>query len=146
MILADTNVVSEFMRDAPDPVVLEWAESIEVSDLTICVVTVEEIERGLGRLPDGRRRRDLEQRWARLLEAYAESVVVYDLPAARETAAILVAAEHSGRPMALADAQIAGICLAGGYDLATRNAKDFSHTANLTVTDPFAGDHDARRP
>ncbi len=138
MIIADTNVVSEFMRDAPDPVVLEWAQSVDASDLTICVVTVEEVERGLGRLSHGRRRRDLEQRWSRLLDIYAESVAVYDLLAARETAAILVAAEGSGRPMALADAQIAGICLAGGYDLATRNVKDFSNTASLNVIDPFA--------
>ncbi|MEO8750640.1 MAG: type II toxin-antitoxin system VapC family toxin [Allobranchiibius sp.] len=137
MIIADTNVVSEFMRDTPDPVVLAWAQSIDASDLTICVVTVEEIERGLGRLADGRRRRDLEQRWARLLDTFTESVVAYDLPAARETAVVLVAAESSGRPMALADAQIAGICLAHGHELATRNMKDFSNTAGLTASDPF---------
>jgi len=139
VIIADTNVVSEFMRDTPDPFVLEWAQSIDASDLTICVVTVEEIERGLGRLPGGRRRRDLEQRWTRLLDLYTESVAVYDLLAARQTAAIVVAAEVAGRPMALADAQIAGICLAGGYELATRNVKDFINTAGLTVVDPFTG-------
>ena len=137
MIIADTNVVSEFMRDTPEPSVLAWAQSIGPSDLTICVVTVEEIERGLGRLPDGRRRRDLEQRWTRLLEAFAETVVLYDVPAARATATILVTAERIGRPMALADAQIAGICLAGGYDFATRNVRDFSNAAGLTVVDPF---------
>ena len=68
MIVADTNVVSEVMRDAPDPAVIRWAQSIDASDLTICVVTVEEIERGLGRLPEGRRRRELQQRWTRLLD------------------------------------------------------------------------------
>lgn len=45
MIIADTTVVSEFLRDTPDPVVLKWAQSIDASDLSICVVTVEEIER-----------------------------------------------------------------------------------------------------
>ncbi len=137
MIIADTDVVSEFMRDRPDLTVLGWAQSIGPSDLTICVVTVEEIERGLGRMPKGRRRRDLQQRWTRLLDTFAETVVLYDLLAARETAAILVAAEASGRPMALADAQVAGICLAGGHHLATRNVKDFSNTAGLTLVDPF---------
>ncbi len=137
MIIADTNVVSEFMRDAPDPAVLAWAQSIDPSDLTICVVTVEEIERGLGRLPEGRRRRDLEQRWARLLDSFDETIALYDVTAARRTAAILVAAQGSGRPMALADAEIAGICLASGSDLATRNVKDFSNVADLTLIDPF---------
>lgn len=137
MIIADTNVVSEFMTDTPDPAVLAWAQSIEPSDLTICVVTVEEIERGLGRLAEGRQRRDLEQRWTRLLDSFAETIAVYDVAAARQTAAILVAAHGSGRPMALADAQIAGICLAAGSVLATRNFKDFKNVGDLTLIDPF---------
>ena len=137
MIIADTNVVSEFMRYAPDPVVLAWAQGIDPSDLTICVVTVEEIERGLGRLPAGRRRRDLEERWGRLVDAFADAIAVYDLPAARQTAAILVEAQDSGRPMFLADAQLAGICLAGGYELATRNVSDFANTTGLTIINPF---------
>jgi predicted nucleic acid-binding protein len=100
-------------------------------------VTVEEIERGLGRMPAGRCRNDLESRWRRLLDSFAESIVAYDVPAARETAKVLVAAGTSGRPMSLADAQIAGICIAGGYQLATRNVSDFSSTADLTIINPF---------
>lgn len=137
MIIADTNVVSESMRDAPDPMVLAWAEGIAPADLTICVVTVEEIERGLGRLPAGRRRRELEKRWRQLVDTFVESIAIYDVPAARETAALLVAAQASGRPMSLADAQIAGICLAGGYELATSNVSDFAHTTGLTIINPF---------
>ena len=137
MIIADTTVVSEFMRDHPDAVVLAWAQSIAPSDLTICVVTVEEIERGLGRLPRGRRRRNLDQRWNGMLEAFTEAIALYDLPAARETAKVLVASDASGRPMSLADAQIAGICLSGGYALATRNVSDFDKIAGLTITNPF---------
>jgi predicted nucleic acid-binding protein len=116
VIIAETNVVSEFMRDAPDPAAMEWAQGVDPTDLTICVVTVEEIERGLGRLPEGRRCRDLEQRWSRMVDSFAETVAVSDLPAARHAASILLAAEASGRPMSLADAQIVGICLAGGDD------------------------------
>jgi predicted nucleic acid-binding protein len=136
VIVADTNVVSESMSEAPDPTVLAWAQGIDPGDLTICVVTVEEIERGLGRLPDGRRRRDLDQRWRRLMEVYADAIAVYDLPAAQHTASILVASEAAGRPMSLADAQIAGICRAGGYELATRNLNDFASTG-LTIINPF---------
>ena len=115
---------------------LAWAQGIAPAELTICVVTVEEVERGLGRLPAGRRR-ELEKRWRRLVDDFAESIAVYDLPAARETAAVLVAAQASGRPMSLADAQIAGICLARGYELATRNVSDFANTPTLTIINPF---------
>jgi predicted nucleic acid-binding protein len=137
VIIADTNVVSEMMRDVPDPNVMQWASSIGPADLTICVVTVEEVERGLGRLPEGQRRRDLQGRWARLVDAYADAIAVYDLPAAREAARVLVASGAAGRPMSLADAQIAGICLRSGHELATRNVKDFAAVAGLAVIDPF---------
>lgn len=137
MIIADTNVVSEFMRDEPDPTVLAWAGSFGPSDLTICVVTVGEIERGLHRLPTGKRRRQLEQRWQRLVVAFRDAIVVYDVEAAEATAEVLVSTEAAGRPMGLADAQIAGICLAGGYELATRNVRDFESVAELRVFNPF---------
>lgn len=39
--------------------------------------------------------------------------------------------------MSLADAQIAGTCLAGGHDLATRNVTDFANTNAFTVINPF---------
>mgnify|MGYP000935719211 FL=1 len=137
MIIADTNVVSEFMREEPDPSVLSWAGSLGPSNLTICVVTVEEIERGIRRLPTSKRRRQLEQRWQRLVVAFHEAVVVYDVEAAEATAGVLVSAETAGSPMSLADAQIAGICMAGGHQLATRNVRDFEAVADLSVLNPF---------
>jgi predicted nucleic acid-binding protein len=136
VIVADTNVVSEFMRDEPDPTVLSWAGSLAPSDLTICVVTVQEIERGIGRLPAGRRRRQLEERWHRLVAAFEEAILVYDVEAAETTAQVLVETEAAGRPMSLADAQIAGICLAGGHQLATRNARGFEAVVDLVVLNP----------
>ena len=48
MIVADTDVVSEFMRERPDRSVEAWARGLGVGDLAISVITVEEIERGIG--------------------------------------------------------------------------------------------------
>ena len=58
-------------------------------------------------------------------------------PAARAAAGVLVHAESSGRAISHGDAQIAGICLAQGHELATRNVRDFAHLPGLTVIDPF---------
>ena len=136
MIIADTNIVSEFMRHTPDETVLTWAESIDPAELAICVVTVQEIERGLSRMPAGKRT-NLEQSWQQLIEAFRDTVAVYDVPAARATAQILVDAEAGGHPMSLADAQIAGICVANRATLATRNVRDFDPVGNLQVVNPF---------
>jgi predicted nucleic acid-binding protein len=137
VIIADTNVVSEFMKERPDPAVLAWAESLDAGDLSICVITVEEIERGLGRLPTGRRRRDLEVRWRNIVDAFSDTIAVYDVAAAHATARILIDAEAEGQGMTLADAQIAGICLANAASLATRNVRDFEHVPQLSLSNPF---------
>lgn len=136
MIIADTNIVPEFMKDAPEESVSAWAQGLAPEDLTICVVTVEEIDRGLGRLPHGRRRKDLERRWATLLDAFSDTIASYDLPAARATARLVVDDMNAGRTMSLADAQIAGICIAHAATLATRNVKDFAYVADLVVINP----------
>lgn len=138
MIVADTDVVSELMRDDPDPAVVAWAEALDQAAVTISVITVEEIERGLGRLPAGRRRRDLGRRWQLLLDSYSDAVLVYDVPAAQATSALLVRRERVGRPMTLADAQIAGTCLAHRASLATRNVAEFTGTPHLTLVNPFS--------
>lgn len=137
MIIADTNVVSEIMKEAPSADVLAWAQTLGPGDLTISVVTVEEIDRGLGRLPRGRRRKDLERRWTTLLDAFTDTIATYDLAAARATARLLVDAMDEGRPMSLADAQIAGICITNAATLATRNVKDFASVDELIVINPF---------
>lgn len=137
MIIADTNIASEFVKDSPHHGVFSWARTLEPADLTISVVTVEEIERRLGRLPQGRRRSVLEQRWRNFLDAYRDTIAVYDLNAAQATAHLIVDALDRGRPIALADAQIAGICLALGATLATRNTKDFAEIQGLALINPF---------
>lgn len=137
MIVADTNVVSELMRDRPDPRVLAWAAALGADEATITVVTVEEIERGLARLPSGRRRRTLFDRWQHLVGAYADTVLAYDLPAAQAAASALVHRERTGRPIGLADAEIAGICVSRRATLATRNIADFTDIPGLELVDPF---------
>ncbi len=124
MIIADTNVVSEIIKEAPSAGVLTWARTLGPEDLTISVVTAEEIDRGFGRLPHSRRRQDLERRWSSLLDAFADTIATYDLAAARATARLLVKGTDEGRPMSLADAQIAGICITNTATLATGNVKD----------------------
>ena len=128
------------VRAILDAVVDVPVSSLEPADLGICVVTVEEIERGLQRLPRGKRRTGLEGRWRGLLATFSDSVATYDVPAAQHAARVLAAAQSAGRPMSLADAQIAGICLAGDHPLATRNVKDFARADSLDVINPWVSD------
>ena len=57
MIILDTNVLSELMREQPSPSVAEWIQSFDPSQFTITAIAVAEIMRGLAHIPEGKRRR-----------------------------------------------------------------------------------------
>ena len=59
MIVLDTNVISELARQAPDPGVLSWLDSLEVSEVVTTAITAAELRYGVARLPDGHRKREL---------------------------------------------------------------------------------------
>lgn len=59
MIVLDTNVVSELFRPRPEPRVIAWLEAL-TDDVAITTITLTELLAGVRRLPDGRRRAELE--------------------------------------------------------------------------------------
>lgn len=126
MIVLDTNVVSEMMRPAPDPSVLNWLNTQIAEELWLNSVVVSELLFGIARLPAGARKRQLADTFAAMLsEDFAGRVLPFDLEAAVIYAQLAAGCEAKGRPVAMADGQISAICLAQGATLATRNLKHF---------------------
>ncbi|KYZ86000.1 type II toxin-antitoxin system VapC family toxin [Alloalcanivorax xenomutans] len=126
MIVLDTNVLSELMRPAPEPRVIAWLDRQSGRDVAVTSITVAEILHGIRRLPAGRRKRRLTDLSIGLFnEEFAGRVLPFDAPAAAYYAEKLAACEKRGRPVHMADAQIAAICERHGAVLATRNIKDF---------------------
>ena len=75
VILLDTNVISELMRPHPEPRVLAWADGLDPKAVAITAMNEAEILHGLARLPDGRRKQDLQQSWDTLMaEVFAGRV------------------------------------------------------------------------
>jgi len=92
---------------------------------------------GVARLPDGARKQQLAQTVSAMLEQdFAGQVLAFDLTAASVYAALVAQQQRSGRPIAMADAQIAATCLCHGASLATRNAQHFQDLG-LTLIDPW---------
>ncbi|MGF1648720.1 MAG: type II toxin-antitoxin system VapC family toxin [Kineosporiaceae bacterium] len=140
IVLLDTNVLSELVRQRPDPVVLEWLDSRPARTVGTTTITIAELRYGVERLPDGRRKTLLASAVDQMLTADLDGRVAdFDLSAARQYALVATARERSGRPISTADAQIAGICRARGALLATRNTKDFAGTG-VDLVDPFEPD------
>jgi predicted nucleic acid-binding protein len=57
--LLDTNVLSEARKAMPNPCVMSWLYEQDESTLFLSVVTVGELERGVQRLPESKKRRTL---------------------------------------------------------------------------------------
>ncbi len=129
MIVLDTNVISELARQVPDPGVLSWLDSLEAAGVATTAMTAAELRYGVARLPDGHRKRELTAVIRGILtEDFHGRVLPFDERASVRYADIVAGRERAGRPIGVADAQIAAICRDPGAILATRNMADFEET------------------
>jgi predicted nucleic acid-binding protein len=127
MIILDTNVISELMRTSPEPVVLEWFRARSMHEIATTAINIAEIRRGLGRLPFGRRRADLELRFRSLTErGFSSRVFDFDVAASDVYGDLVVSRERAGRPVEGFDGLIAAIAKSRGLPIATRNSDDFA--------------------
>lgn len=137
MILIDTNVVSEVMKATPDDAVVDWLNEQDSGNLYVASVTIGEIEYGLRILPNGRRRDQLRELFARFIaQAFAMRILPYDEIAARVYGDLMGLRKEMGRPLSVPDGQIAAIARVGGYALGTRNIKDFQD-CGIELINPF---------
>ncbi|MDR0626468.1 MAG: type II toxin-antitoxin system VapC family toxin [Bifidobacteriaceae bacterium] len=136
-VVLDTNVVSELAKANPAAAVLRWLDARDPAGLHLSTVTVMELEYGLARLPEGKRRDDLTAGVREALALFGpDRIWDFDREAAERCGQLLADQERRGRTMGLADAQIAAICLSRGFALATRNTQDFT-SVGLSLVDPW---------
>ena len=137
-LLIDTNVVSELIRNSPDPEVVKWATSQRVEGMFLTTVSEAELRFGAEILPRGRRRETLILRIENMLtDVFGGRILSFDSVAARNYAVIAAKRHLSEYSMAVADCQIAAIARSVGMKVVTRNARDFLETGVETVN-PWA--------
>ena len=138
MIVLDTNVISELAKPNTDPAVVAWADAQPIQTLHATTVSEAEMLYGVALLPAGRRRDDLRRAvitaFATLL---AGRVLPFDSAAAAAFAEWAADRRRAGRPVSMADLQIAAIALArGATAIATHNTRDFLG-CGVTLIDPW---------
>jgi predicted nucleic acid-binding protein len=137
VILLDTNVLSELVRRKPDGGVVGWLDSLDAAEVATTAITAAELLYGVARLPQGRRRQQLSQAIDGLIEEDLNGrVEPFDLTAAAHYAALVRDRDPLGRPISVADAQIAAIARKCTATLATRNTDDFMDTG-VDLVDPW---------
>lgn len=138
MIVLDTNVVSELMRPGPSPEVVAWLDAQNPRDMYLTAVTVAELVYGIARLPGGKRRDEIARSLEMVLdEDFSGRILAFDDVAARHYGEIAAERDRLGRPISMADAQIAAVCVSHAAVVATRNGRDFEGTG-VHVVDPWA--------
>ncbi|WP_300345625.1 type II toxin-antitoxin system VapC family toxin [Nesterenkonia sp.] len=121
--ILDTNVVSALRVRGRNPAVEAWATSVPVADQFVTATTIAEIERGVvAKERTDKAQGKILRRWfeERVLPAFADRILPFDLPAARILAAFRVP-EHAP----FDDALIAAVAQSAGMTIATRNTKHF---------------------
>lgn len=134
--LVDTNVLSELRKPVrvADGNVRSWAAACRPSDLHLSVVTVLEIEIGIGRLERKDRAQGQRLRlWleGRVLAEFAERILPVDLAVARRAAQM-----HVPDPRPERDALIAATAEEYGMTVVTRNVADFE-PLGVPLIDPW---------
>ena len=129
MLILDTNVISELIREEPNVTVKAWWDDQTRAELYTTSVVEAELLSGAHRLPAGRRRDRLLGSIENFLAYFFDvRVLPFDRAAAQEYATIMAHRRAIGRPMDghEMDCQIAAIARANGATIATRNVRDFA--------------------
>jgi len=138
MILLDTNIVSETMRDVPAASVIQWLDSQDETALFICAPVLAELRYGAELLPAGRRRNALTVAIDHIeRDLFQGRILSFDQIAAGIYAKIAAGRRRQGIPLNQMDGLIAAIALAHEAALCTRDEAGFSEVG-LKVINPFA--------
>jgi predicted nucleic acid-binding protein len=131
--LLDTVVISELRKRDRNPGVARWIALQRSSDLFLSVLTIGEIEKGIGR----QRRLDpvfadaLTQWLETTMQRYMDRILPVSVPIARRWGSLSAQLGHSG-----ADLLIAATAMEHGLAVITRNVRHFEPTG-VEVVDPF---------
>lgn len=137
MIILDTNVISEIMKPTPDLSVSAWLDAQNLRSLYVTSINLMELRYGVQKLPEGRRKDSLRDVLEfTLTKLFSDRELAFDRHAAQATASIAAETFRRGMNLSTADLQIAGIALANGFAVASRDAMPFTETG-VTLIDPW---------
>lgn len=124
--LLDTCVISELRKPKENPALADWISGVDESDLFLSVITIGELEKGVARLPGGKKKAAVGE-WIRhaVANRFGARILPVDPSVASCWGGLLAAREKAGRPMPVLDGLIAATAIASDCTLVTRNTKDF---------------------
>ena len=137
MIILDTNVILEPLRQAPELRVIEWIDAQPIETLYLSAITVAEMRFGVASLPAGKRRDRLQESLEKqALPLFAGRILPFDMSASHSYGELMAKARISGLEIGTADGYIAATAAANGMMVATRDACPFE-AVGVEVINPW---------
>jgi len=133
MILLDTNIISEMMKQLPNPGVINWIEEQEVTQLYISSISIAEIAYGINVLPNGNRRHSLEEAFYKAIKmAFKHHILFFDEASAHHYGRLMSHRKNLGKPLSILDGQIASIAVTV-HNIASCNEYAFALLSKLPL-------------
>ncbi|GBL03512.1 type II toxin-antitoxin system VapC family toxin [Glaciecola sp. KUL10] len=126
MYILDTNVISEMMKQEPSASVAKFLASKQLNTLCTTWINIAEIQRGISRLPDGKRKLKLNEQFKLFAHhAFGTRIFAFEQKAAFEYARLGEQREHAGLHIDSVDLMILAIAKTHNFKIITRNVADF---------------------
>lgn len=124
-ILLDTNVISELVRKQPNNQVINWIDSHNESSLYLSVITLGELMKGISKLRDNTRAKQLEH-WVYhdLTHRFEGRILTLDASVMGRWGRIQGHAARDNYTLPVMDSMIAATAIEHNMIVATRNTED----------------------
>ena len=138
MIVLDTCVISETLRPAPEPRVMEWIDSLPEEQVYLPALVLGELEKGVELLPEGDKRAALRMWLEQLRQRFSGRILSFDEQTALRWGDLAARSQASGRRLPVIDGLLAATALQHNALLATQNGDDFRGTG-VEIINPWEG-------
>ena len=135
--LLDTCVISELTKKRPSTHLVQWLKQQDEFSLYLSVITIGELQKGIGKLPDSRKRRQLQE-WVThdLTRRFTGRILNIDQEVAQKWGDLSASAEKTGRPVPVLDGLLVATAQAHGLTFVTRNTTHVEVTG-VPLLDPW---------
>jgi predicted nucleic acid-binding protein len=127
--LLDTCVISELIKPKPNSKVIKWLRSCQDESLFLSSLTIGEIQKGISRLPNSRKKIKL-QNWldSELIQRFDQRVLGIDFRVAQKWGEMQASSEIAGIRMPVIDSLIASMGIVFDMTIVTRNTADMKNS------------------
>lgn len=135
--LLDTCALSELVKPAPNSGVVKWYSQQDELSLYLPAVSVGELNRGITKLANGKRKSFLQKWLAEIVvKRFADRILPLDTETFVRWGELQARLDVQGAPMLAFDGLIAAVALQHRLTIVTRNIKDMQ-SSGADVVNPW---------